>query len=109
FELRHALEAYHGKSDPKAVDAAWPHLGHNDRHIRYAARLPIGGVPADRWAKRALDEKNPQAAMTALLALARVGGREYQEKLLGALAKFPMDSLNELLKLDKLRVIEVSF
>jgi putative heme-binding domain-containing protein len=109
FDLRHQLEAFHGKNDPKAVDAAWPHLGHNDRNIRYAARLAIEGVPVERWKQRALDEKNPQAAMTALLALARMGGKDTQEPLLQALAKFPMDSLNEPLKLDKLRVIEVSF
>jgi putative heme-binding domain-containing protein len=38
-----------------------------------------------------------------------MGGKETQEPLLKALAKFPLDSLNEPLKLDKLRVIEVSF
>jgi putative heme-binding domain-containing protein len=107
-DLRHVLEAYHGKNDPKAVEVAWPHLGNNDRNIRYAARLAIEGAPVEQWSQRALDEKDPQAAMTALLALARMGGKDTQEKLLDALAKFPLDSLNEPLKLDKLRVIEMS-
>ena len=35
------LEAFHGKQDPKAVEIAWPYLGHEDRYIRYAARVAI--------------------------------------------------------------------
>jgi putative heme-binding domain-containing protein len=107
--LRHELEAFHGTADPRAVGVAWPHLGSTDRHVRYAARLAIEGQPVDRWMNRALDEKDPLAAMTALLALARVGGPETQRPLLQALARFPMDSLNEVLKLYKLRVIQLSF
>jgi putative heme-binding domain-containing protein len=84
-------------------------LGNSDRHVRYAARIAIEGQPVEQWASKALDEQAPLAAMTALLALSRVGGKEHQEPVLKALAKFPMDSLNEPLKLDKLRVIEVSF
>ena len=49
------------------------------------------------------------AALTALLGLARLGGNETQEPLLKALAKFPLDNLTEEQKLTKLRVIEVSF
>jgi putative heme-binding domain-containing protein len=107
--LRRNLEKYHGKTDSHAVEAAWPHLGNMDRNVRYAARVAIEGQPVEEWKQRALDEKDPQAAMTALLGLARMGGKDTQEALLGALAKFPLDSLNEPLKLDKLRVIEVSF
>ncbi|HWY86841.1 MAG TPA: hypothetical protein VNX28_08960, partial [Gemmataceae bacterium] len=32
--LRHQLEAFHGKVDAKAVQTAWPYLGHADRYIR---------------------------------------------------------------------------
>jgi putative heme-binding domain-containing protein len=108
--VRRMLEKLHGgKPNPDAVNAAWPHLGSNDRHVRFAARVAIEGQPVEQWAQRALDESDPQAAMNALLAVARIGGKEHQEPLLKALAKFPMDSLNEPLKLDKLRVIELSF
>src|SRR5205814_5257679 len=27
-ELRHKLESFHGRRDPKAVQEAWPYLGH---------------------------------------------------------------------------------
>ena len=73
-DLRHRLEALHGKADPQALAVAWPHLGHADRFIRWAARTAIEHVPSAQWADRALTEKNPSARMEALLGLARVGG-----------------------------------
>src|SRR5262249_39944189 len=36
-ELRHKLEAFHARKDPKAVETAWPHLDSTDRFIRAAA------------------------------------------------------------------------
>jgi putative heme-binding domain-containing protein len=107
--LRHQLEEFHRREDPRAIEIAWPHLGDTDRHIRYAARLAIERQPIAQWKERALAETNPQAALNALLALARMGDKSIQESLLKTLAKFPLDSLAEPLKLDKLRVIEVSF
>lgn len=107
--LRRHYELFHGKQSERAVQSAWRNLKHSDRHIRFAARIAIEGQPVDQWMNRAVNEKDPLAAMTALLALARVGGPETQKPLLQALAKFPMDSLNEPLKLDKLRVIQLSF
>ena len=44
-----------------------------------------------------------------MLALARLGGKETQPELLNALGKWPLDTLSEEQKLEKLRVIEVSF
>jgi len=49
------------------------------------------------------------AGLRALLALARCGGKETQHDLLSALKKFPLDSLSITQKLEKLRVIELSF
>ncbi|MBU6302405.1 MAG: c-type cytochrome [Verrucomicrobia bacterium] len=73
-KLRHELEACHGKPDPKAVDVAWPHLAHADRHVRWAARTAIEHQPIDVWKERALSEKDPARQVEALLALARAGG-----------------------------------
>jgi putative heme-binding domain-containing protein len=106
---RRALEAFHGKVDPKAVDAAWKYLGSPDRFLRYAARIVLEWQPVGTWKERALTEKDPQAALTALLALARVGDRSTQADLLKALEKFPLTKLSEALQLDKCRVLQVSF
>lgn len=70
--LRRQLEALHGQKDVKAVDIAWPCLGHADRYIRFAARTALEHQDPATWADRALAEKDPQTAVTALLALIRV-------------------------------------
>lgn len=108
-ELRKKLEAYHGKKDPRAIDFAWPHLSSSDRWIRYAARVAIEWQDVSLWKDRALSETNADAALTALLALARSGSAETQSEIATALARFPLDSLTEERKLAKLRVIQLMF
>jgi hypothetical protein len=63
----------------------------------------------DHWKVAAFSQQTtPQQALESLLALARVGTKDDQEAILKALGKFPLDSLSDELKLDKLRVIEVT-
>jgi hypothetical protein len=107
--LRHKIETFHGKRDAKAVSTVWPHLSSDDRFIRYAARIAIESQPVSEWKDKALAEANPNAALTAFLALARVGSSRDQNDLLNALKKFPTASLPEDQQLLKLRVIEVCF
>jgi putative heme-binding domain-containing protein len=107
---RHSLEAYYGKRDPRAVDWAWPYLRSPDRFLSYAARIAIEWQPVERWKDMAILESNTNAALNALLSLARCGGKETQRDLLtAALKKFPLDSLSVTQKLQKLRIIELSF
>ncbi len=73
-QLRHTLEALHGKQDPKAVDTAWPHLSSPDRWIRWAARVVLEHQPLATWKSKALAESNATARLEALLAAARLGG-----------------------------------
>jgi len=108
-KLRHQLEAYHGKENPLAIGVAWPHLGSPDRFIRNAARIAIESQDPALWKSRALSEADPEAALAALLALARSGGRNAQTDLLYALEKFPLESLAERQQLAKLRILQVSF
>ncbi len=107
--LRHDLERFYAKSDPRIVDAVWASLGSDDRWIRYAARIALESQDTSWWKDRALGEKDTDAGLTALLALARRGGKETQRDLLLALKKFPMSGLSQEQELLKLRVIEVSF
>jgi putative heme-binding domain-containing protein len=107
-ELRRKLEGFNVKEDPAAVAFAWPHLNSPDRFIRYAARLAIERNPVSEWEAKALAEKQPDAAFTALLALARLGSAETQPAVLKALIAFPFADLTEEQVLNKLRVIEVS-
>jgi putative heme-binding domain-containing protein len=106
--LRRQLEAFHGQPNPRAVDFLWPHLNSPDRAIRYAARIALEAQPVAEWQSRALAETSPDGGLTALLALARVGGKTAQEDDLRGLGRWPMATLTERQQLDKLRVIQVS-
>jgi putative heme-binding domain-containing protein len=108
-KLRHDLEAFHGKKDAKALALAWPHLGDSDRFVRYAARIAVESQDVALWKDRALAEKDPRAALAALLALARCGVPAQRNELFAALERFPLDSLSPDLKLEKLRVLGVAF
>ncbi len=106
--LRQRLEAFNVRPDSAAVEFTWPHLNSPDRYIRYAARLAIERNPVAQWQSKALAEKQPRAAFTALLALARLGSAEVQPALLKSLTLIPFSGLTEEESLNKLRVIEVS-
>ena len=107
-ELRHKLEGLNIKADPATVPFAWPHLNSSDRYIRYAARLAVERNPVAEWQAKALAEKQPHAAFTALLALARLGSADTQAAIFKSLSSIPFAGLTEEQTLEKLRVIEVS-
>ncbi len=107
-QLRRQLETLHGKPSAVALETLWPRLNHSDRSIRYAARIALEAQPVESWQKRALDEKSADGGLTALLALARLGGKSVQDDCLKALGKWPMSTIVERQQLDKLRVIQVS-
>ena len=88
-------------------EAASP-IAPDDRVIRFAMRVQLEKLKPSNWRELALSAREPHVALDALLALARVGSQSDQEPLLKALTKFPLDSLDEEWKLNKLRVIEVS-
>ena len=96
--IRRELEAFHGKQDPKAVEAAWPHLGHADRLLRFAARIAIEHQPLAAWQDKALNEKNPRAALTALMALIRSckGEQALRPQIIAALNRIDLKSLKGL-------------
>jgi putative heme-binding domain-containing protein len=108
-KIRRKLESFYGHKDPRAIEVAWPYLGSQDRFLSYASRIALEFQDVNLWKERALNERNPDAALTGLLGLARSSGKESQRDLLMALTKFPMDSLSLTQKLDKLRVVELSF
>ncbi|MFO1440233.1 MAG: c-type cytochrome [Verrucomicrobiaceae bacterium] len=72
--MRHAIEASHSTAGD--LGKLWGYLSHSDRHVRYAARVAIEKLPVDSWREKALTEKQPVAAIEALIALARVSGAQ---------------------------------
>jgi putative heme-binding domain-containing protein len=104
-ELRHKLEAYQtAVPEPaKAVEFLYPHLGHADRFIRYAARVALEHVPANLWQDRVLAEKDPTKLIEGVTALARQGDKALQPKLLAALDGLDFNKLSEFQQLAVLR------
>lgn len=80
-EQRRALEAFHGRENPAAVAASWPHLSNSDRWLRHAARIAIESQPVEQWAAKVYSEPNTQARITAAVALARSAGKAASRKV----------------------------
>jgi putative heme-binding domain-containing protein len=73
MKQRHELEKLHLEgTGPEAIEKAWPFLGSKDRFLRFAARTAIERQPVELWGDRALKEKDTQARIEAMIALARV-------------------------------------
>ena len=109
-KLRHELETLHLQgTSPDAIAKAWPSLSHKDRFVRFAAREAIERQPAEKWADKALAETDPQAAIEALIALARVGDKALQPKLFVALGKLDFAKLSANLHLPYLRTWQLVF
>jgi len=109
--VRGSLEAFHGTQDPKAIEAAWPHLSYPDRHIRFAARIAIEHQPVASWKDKALNETNPRAALTALMALARSSGgdKSLQQPILAALNKINFKALQGIDRVTLIRDYMLAF
>jgi putative heme-binding domain-containing protein len=118
--LRHRLEAFHGHPDPRAVDAAWPYLGHPDRYIRSAARVAVEHQDPETWQVRAIAETDPARALSALLALVHATGQDpfhhprkpadpipgaaLKRPILDALTRLDWEKLTDPQRLDLLRI-----
>ncbi len=129
---RKSLEDRLANPKPDSLEVAWSHLNDPDRYTRFAARSVIEKQPRALWLQKALDEANPEAAITALLALSRSGDqaiepmpfdampreklelewakadRALQSKIFDALARIDWDKLDVSQKLELLRVYEVA-
>jgi putative heme-binding domain-containing protein len=122
-ELRQKLEGFHGRRDPQAVATVWPYLSDADRAIRFAARVALEWQDPVQWRDRALTETNSRRAIAAVVALARVSGKDsihrtattprpdraLQERMLGALDRIAWASLGTGDKLDLLRAYSLTF
>ncbi|MEO7796130.1 MAG: c-type cytochrome [Opitutaceae bacterium] len=109
-QLRRSLEALHAEgTGPEAIAVAWPHLSHADRFVRFAARVAIERQLTLNWSERAFAEKNPQASIEAMIALARVGEQFHQPRILETLAKLDFAQQPASLQLPLLRAWELAF
>jgi putative heme-binding domain-containing protein len=109
--IRRHLEAYHAPAqDPaKAIEFAYPYLSHEDRYLRYAARVALENQPVKLWQDRVLKETNADALIQGAIALARQGDKSVEPALLAALDRLDFGKLPERLQLDLLRAYGLVF
>ena len=89
-QLRKSLESLHTGPKPGGVTQAWTYLDHEDRFIRYAARVALEHQPVDRWQNQVFLEKNAGKLIPAVIALSRMA--EASDDLSGAV----INKLNQL-------------
>lgn len=108
-QLRHSLVAMGSSSiTPSTIDRVWPHLSHPDRVIRHQARLVLEQAPVAQWRQRALAESNPQARITAILALARADDKSDLPEITNSLTELTTEQLDRQQDLTWLRCLEVA-
>ncbi|WP_145195977.1 sialate O-acetylesterase [Planctomycetes bacterium Poly30] len=107
--LRRSMEAFHGRVDSGAIEAAWPLLSHADRFVRFAARVAVENQPVETWRERALTEENPQAAVMGLMALARQGSASDLPAMISALDRLELERVDDAVLLAALRAYALAF
>lgn len=107
-QQRQQLIALYRGSDPAAVDAIWPHLGSEDRWLRFTARVALERQPLEAWRERVLSAPPGAAQLNGLLAMARIAPCEAQTDVHRIVAALPWSELSESDQLTALRVLEVS-
>lgn len=108
IKLRRKLEALHLEgTGPSAVGQAWPHLGHPDRWVRFAARVAVERQPVDTWIKQASAETRPLAVIEVTIALAHHRAKEHAAMLLDKLGAIDMAKADDALRLAVLRAYEL--
>ena len=107
-QIRTKLEAYHEDGKPGGLEAAWPYLNHEDRFVRYAARVAVEHQPVSQWQSKALSEEGPIALTQSMVALARQGSKNLKNQMLDRLCAVDYDALTDLQQVDLLRAIELT-
>ena len=95
--LRRSLEQFHWtRNDPKAVAAAWPHLGSEDRFLRFAARVALETVSAEHVeGAGARARRTPRRRSSRCSRWRASAGRRRTRTLFAALDRFPLSTLSD--------------
>ncbi|HET6424553.1 MAG TPA: c-type cytochrome [Planctomycetaceae bacterium] len=110
--LRQKAETYHRRVDNPAEAAKFliPLLAHEDRFIRYAARIGLENQPISAWQDAVVNTGEAQVAINGVVGLARQAtGSEMQPALLKTLSKVDFSQLRDEQQLEALRAYQLVF
>ena len=110
-ETRKKLEAFHNPEKVTAEQLAFilSNLSNEDRFIRYAARVALEHRDPKTWQENVLAEKNPEALIQGIVALARQADKSLQAQAIKALGTLEFSSLSENQKLEIVRAYQLVF
>ncbi len=108
-QLRRRLEGYHGAGHEQAIPYIWEQLGHQDRHIRYAARIALEHQPVASWAPLFQNEKETEKTINAGLALVRQGEGNLLPLVMAKLTALEFGNLSREQQLGLLRTYALAF
>ena len=106
--VRRSMEEFHVPSDRSAIERIWPNLSHDDRFIRYAARIALEHQPVEHWQTRLAVEKDASTIISASIALSRCAD-QVSPQLLDKLLELPNQNLTPERRVDLLRALGLVF
>ena len=107
WRIRKQLEELHteeGRKTPNALGMIGPHLGSEDRLVRYAARIAFEHQYTKKLAMVMHLKEKPMKTLMILMAVCRHGEKMHQSHIFRVLGKLSWDELNEQEKITWLRV-----
>lgn len=108
-QLRRELESYSAVASKQDLPKVWKNLDHQDRFIRYTARIALENIAAEEWEQMYYSEVAPIKIIGAGIALARHGQKEKQTRILDKLNEISWDDLDESQQIDLLRTYSLLF
>jgi len=102
-QLRKRLEAQHQEGTTADVDLIWENLNHEDRFIKYAARVALEHQKPSSWRGKLKAEEDADRIIQAAIALAHGGLGKDKPMLLGKLNPMEWQGLNKGQQLGLLR------
>ena len=109
--LLNQIERYQSQADDplEAVRFLVPLLGHDDRFVRYAARVALEHQPVAVWQDQVLVDPSIHRTIQGVIALARQGNPALRPKLLTQLTAVDFAALDEAEQLGLLRAYQLVF
>lgn len=108
LEARRQLQTL-GTDDPGALEKIWAHLEHEDRFLRYSARVQLERLGLSNWQQRLQEPGSPDQIIQSTLALARIGEPSMKRMTLERLSGLDIATLDSRQKLDLVRAYGLLF
>ncbi|MBD0777396.1 c-type cytochrome [Maribacter sp. ANRC-HE7] len=106
-DLRRELEVLHVSPSADQIPLIMKHLNHEDRAIRYSARVALEHLDYAHWKDEIKKDNPPEVAVGLALAIARHGDDAARVEALKILVGIEWQSLEESKKLDFIRAVDL--